>query len=90
MLPRSLRLKLRGDIYIYERQFEDEAARSSNSYLTDEGCYVPPPEASREEILDFKVSKVFKRLIKMQNEECSICMIPLGQEEATAQTSHHQ
>ena len=68
LVPKRWRYLLLRNIYIFDRNFEDEAAKSSDSYLT-------PLMYNRER--GDKKERTEKRLGRMRNEECCVCMVEL-------------
>ena len=67
-----------GDFYRYEHDFEDEAVRSSNSFLS-ENFIRQNNELSLTNKDEAKVEKSFRRLTEMKQEECIVCLNELSQ-----------
>ena len=67
---------MQDDYYKYQHNFIDDAARSSSTYLSDRvqdvrRDFSVMTDDQRGEIAE-------KRLVRMLDEECTICMIGLG------------
>ena len=78
MLPESVRISMMSDYYKYERDFEEEAALSSYSYLSNPPASRLLPDGQHD--LEGKKERTTKRLIRMKEEECITCLEPLGKE----------
>lgn len=76
MLTRTMRESLQDDYYRYEQTFIDDAALSSDSFLTDReqlrsrGGFEVMNDDERQNV-------AMRRLVKIQDFECSICNNPL-------------
>ena len=68
LIPKRWRYLLMGNVYVFDRNFEDEAAKSSDSYLT--------PLMYNHERGD-KTERTEKRLVRMKDQECCICLLEL-------------
>ena len=70
-----------GNYYEYDREFDDDAALSSSSFLTPLLNNQPrsriPLNLDDEVSIKARVDDTYKRLIRMRANECSICMVPL-------------
>ena len=71
------------DYYKYEHDFEAEANNSSNSYLSNVPYSRTNPEGEYD--IEAKEKRTGKRLTRMREEECTICVCPLGQNYQTGQ-----
>ena len=73
-----MRVRFIPNAYRYERNFEDDAALSNDSYLSETALASRKRHATEAEDLDAKVDRTFKRLSRMREEECTICLKALG------------
>ena len=69
------------DFYRYEVNFEDEANKSSNSFLSDQPYQRQENrDINDPEYLNKKVDWSYKILVRMKEQECTICMLPMAQD----------
>lgn len=78
IMPRAVRQRFVQNAYKYERNFEDEAALSNNSYLSEAALQSRKKYDTEAQEIDAKVDRTFKRLRRMRDEECTICLKPMG------------
>ena len=78
LIPKVLKEKILcdEDFHRYERSFEDEANRSSNSYISNDSLIDQLRERPSNSQLKRQRSTI--RLQKIRAQECVICMQPLG------------
>ena len=78
-MPRVVRERITQNLHRYERNFEDEANLSRDSYLSADAIASRRRYDNEADDIDAKVDRTFKRLKRMREEECTICLKPLGE-----------
>jgi len=68
LIPRKWRYLLMGNVYVFDRDFEEEAAKSNDSYLT--------PLLNNQQRKS-KGERTCTRLARMKDQECCICLLEL-------------
>jgi hypothetical protein len=66
------------DYYKYEHDFEEQAALSNYSYISDLPQSRLKPDGSYD--IEAKEMRTSKRLKRMKEDECITCMEPLGKD----------
>lgn len=88
LIPRKYREALMarrlGAVHQYEQDFEEEACRSSSSYLSNSSfqqemqSYGPDARLNPDFEQELRRRRSQSRLKRMQAEECTICMVPMS------------